>query len=179
MTFCDGSPYYCHKVYYVTVVIWRPAWRCFFVIRYFLWQILYLPWQFPFVIQTQIFCSASNAPPPSTGAAPSRQRRPAPPHPRWKASSSTSRLEFTNGSVGSPIPRSTLLSPRNRCGTWTDLAKERNGERHWLKEGERTGGKSSPFPLFNAEKHATGRGPDWWDAPCPTKRLPVSGTWPE
>ena len=59
ITFCDGFSYYCHKVQFVTVVIWRLAWRCFFVIRHFLWPILYLPWQCAYVIQTNFFCSGS------------------------------------------------------------------------------------------------------------------------
>ena len=54
ITFCDGFLYFRYKVHFVMVVIWWPSWRWFFVIPFILWQILYFPWHFHFVIKAQI-----------------------------------------------------------------------------------------------------------------------------
>ena len=58
-TICDGFLWNHHAVHYVMVVIWRPAWRVIFIISCFIWQFFDLTWQMVFVIQAQIFCSAS------------------------------------------------------------------------------------------------------------------------
>jgi len=50
-TICDGCLWNRHAVHYVTVVIWRPAWRVIFVISCFIWQFFDLTWQMVFVIQ--------------------------------------------------------------------------------------------------------------------------------